>query len=113
MRGTGGSSFASPASRAAWKLLRSSIRLIAVLPQRVDFTMQSALIDMAQDVVVHLDHRRQSALAEAGHGAQRELAVGGCGAYLVGATLVVPVAQPQLQLDALQKRPRASRMARR
>src|ERR1039458_9189720 len=113
MRGTLGSSLASPASRAAWKLLRSSIRFIAILPQHVDLTLQSALIHVTQDVVVDLDHRRQRALSEAGHRAQREFAVGRRGGHLVGAALVVPVTQPELQLDSLQKRPRAPRMARR
>ena len=83
------------------------------LAQRFHFPLQRALIHMAENVVVHLDHRGQRALAKAGHGADREAAVGGGERQLVGLVAVARLlfAEPQIEADLLQQIARAARMA--
>ena len=84
---------------------------VLLLPLQVlHFAMQRLLVHVAEDGVIHLHHRRQRALAEAGHGAQRVLAVGRGDAELVGAVLAL-LRQAQLQAQPLQQVARAARVA--
>ncbi len=114
MRGRAGSSFARPASRTTLKAAMSEIltgpapgRLLAA--QGLDLADEGLLGDVAADGMVDLDDGRQRALPEAGHGADREAPVGRREGELVG--LVGALLEAQLELDALEQRPRAARVA--
>ena len=55
-----------------------------LLRERVEFALQSRFIHVAEDRVVHLDDRRERALAEAGDGPERHIPIGGGNNELVG-----------------------------
>ncbi len=85
--------------------------LLPPLGERFDFALQSALVHVAEDVVVDLDHRRQGALAEAGNGADGEATVGRGESQLVGLAVFVglTIAEPRSR-QSLSSRSREPRV---
>ena len=79
--------------------------------QVLQLTVQGLLVHVAEDVVIHLHHRRQRALAEAGHRAQGDSCRSGVVTQSLSAPLLAFVRQPQFQAQALQQVARAARVA--
>src|SRR5208283_6243522 len=78
----------------------------------LDSAAQRLFIHVPEDGVVHLYHRGEGALAEAGDGSQREAPVGRGDAQLVGAAFAF-FGKPKLQAELLQQVAGAARVARR
>src|SRR5208282_3709399 len=82
---------------------------------RLDLTLQRALVRVAANVVIHFHNRRQRTLPKTRHSAYRELLIGRRLQDLVGTAAVAFIfeRQAEFQAQALEEIARAARVARR
>jgi hypothetical protein len=85
---------------------------VAFLAEGVDFAFEGALVDVGEDLVIDFRDGGEGALAEAGDGADRELAIGGGDREFVGAAVIgIDATEAELEADALEEALGAAGMA--
>jgi hypothetical protein len=85
---------------------------VAFLAEGVNSAFEGALVDVGEDLVIDFRDGGEGALAEAGDGADGELAIGGGDGELVGAAVIgIDATEAELEADALEEALGAAGMA--